>query len=170
MNLFMSEMISIIRDFGGTFEKNTGDGLMAYFADGATTHAQRVGAAVEAATTMHYFNDHILGPRLDRFGVPRLKFRIGIDLGPVTVARVGVKGSMYNSMVAVGTSANIACKLMNLIPEGGICLGDYAHDDLPAGWASRCAKREPPAGTVHSDTRKPYAAWVLNHRLTDPGV
>jgi adenylate cyclase len=32
-NLFFSEMIKIAEDYGGTVEKNTGDGLMAYFED-----------------------------------------------------------------------------------------------------------------------------------------
>ncbi|MBI3038010.1 adenylate/guanylate cyclase domain-containing protein [bacterium] len=33
LNLFFSEMVRIAEDFGGTVEKNTGDGLMAYFED-----------------------------------------------------------------------------------------------------------------------------------------
>ena len=35
LNLFMGEMLAIVRDFGGIFEKNTGDGLMAYFGEGS---------------------------------------------------------------------------------------------------------------------------------------
>src|SRR5450631_1860661 len=31
LNLFFTEMIKIAEDYGGTVEKNTGDGLMAYF-------------------------------------------------------------------------------------------------------------------------------------------
>jgi adenylate cyclase len=168
LNLFMSEMISTVRDFDGTFEKNTGDGLMAYFGEGATTDPERVRPAVEAATVMHYFNDHILQPRLDRYGAPRLKFRIGIDVGPVTLARVGAKGDAYNSLVAVGTTANVACKLMTFIPAGGICLGEYAYRNLPAGWAQRCTKREVPTTIVYADSGMPYPAWTLNHRLTHP--
>ena len=33
MNMFMAEMLSIGHDFDGTYEKNTGDGLMAYFGE-----------------------------------------------------------------------------------------------------------------------------------------
>ena len=31
LNLYFTEMIKIITDYGGTVEKNTGDGIMAYF-------------------------------------------------------------------------------------------------------------------------------------------
>jgi adenylate cyclase len=54
MNVFMAEMLSIVNDFGGTCEKNTGDGLMAYFGENGTAEAERVKPAVEAALIMHY--------------------------------------------------------------------------------------------------------------------
>lgn len=170
MNLFMAEMISTVRDFEGHFEKNTGDGLMAYFGEGAKSDADRVKPAVEAAAVMHYFNDQILGPFLEANNVPKLRFRIGIDVGPVTLARVGVKSadSEYNSMVAIGTTANVACKLMNLIPEGGICVGEYAYRSLPNNWASRCTKNLQPTTFVYVATQQPYPGWVLNYRLTEP--
>src|SRR5262245_32205112 len=31
LNLFFTEMVRTVEDYGGTVEKNTGDGLMAYF-------------------------------------------------------------------------------------------------------------------------------------------
>jgi adenylate cyclase len=170
MNLFMAEMISTVRDFEGHFEKNTGDGLMAYFGESGKTDAERVRPAIEAATVMHYFNDNILGPFLESKKIARLKFRIGIDVGPVTLARVGVKSSdsEYSSIVAIGTTANVACKLMNLIPDGGICLGQYAYDGLPNNWASRCTKSDKPTTFIYVATQQPYPAWVMNYRLTEP--
>jgi adenylate cyclase len=168
MNVFMSEMITLVREFDGHFEKNTGDGLMAYFGEGAKTDADRVKPAVEAATAMCYFNDEILGPFMDSIPIPRFRFRIGIDVGPVTLARVGVKSEDYNSLVAIGTIANVACKLMNLIPDGGICLGEYAYKNLPTNWWSRCTKIERSTGFVYKATQLPYPAWVLDHRLGEP--
>jgi adenylate cyclase len=170
MNLFMSEMISMVRDFDGHFEKNTGDGLMAYFGEGAKSDAERVKPAAEAAAAMHYFNDNILGPLLDSYGIARLKFRIGIDVGPVTLARVGVKSadSNYSSLVAIGTTANLSCKLMELIPNGGICIGEYAFKNLPNNWSSRCIKCQSSTGYVYVATQQPYPAWILDYRLTEP--
>ncbi len=169
LNLFMSEMITVVRDFEGHFEKNTGDGLMSYFGEGTKTDAERVKPAVEAAAIMHYFNDNILGPLMDSYRVPRLKFRVGIDVGPVTLARVGIKSadSDYSSVVAIGTIANLACKLMKLIPDGGICVGQNAYAQLPNNWASRCAKASP-TGFVYVESQQPYPAWILNYRLMAP--
>jgi adenylate cyclase len=170
MNLFMAEMISIVREFEGRFEKNTGDGLMAYFGEGAKEDTDRVKPAVEAATVMHYFNDQVLSPFLESRNVPRLRFRIGIDVGPVTLARVGVKSaeSDYNSIVAIGTTANVACKLMNLIPDGGICIGEYAYRSLPNNWAMRSTKSERATTFFYIATQQPYPGWVLNYRLSQP--
>jgi class 3 adenylate cyclase len=170
MNLFMAEMISIVREFEGHFEKNTGDGLMAYFGEGAKSDADRVKPAVEAATVMHYFNDNVLGPYLESTKIPKLRFRVGIDVGPVTLARIGVKSadSDYNSMVAIGTTANVACKLMNLIPDGGICVGEHAYRSLPNDWAMRCTRSDRPTIFVYVATQQPYPGWVLDYRLTEP--
>jgi class 3 adenylate cyclase len=167
MNIFMAEMLNVVRDFGGTYEKNTGDGLMAYFGDGETTDATRVKPAAEAAVVMHYVNDNLISPWLQKQGIAPVRFRVGIDLGPVTIARVGLRGEM-NSVVAVGTPANIACKLMNLIPEGGICIGDDVYRNLPNNWTANCKRCETSSGFVYTATQMPYIAWELNHRLTPP--
>ena len=167
MNLFMAEMLSVVKDFGGTYEKNTGDGLMAYFGEDADSEAESVKAAVEAALVMHYFNDEILTPYLKARCRTPLSFRIGIDHGPVTIARVGIRGEM-SSRVAIGTAANIACKLMNLIPDGGICVGDRTRENLPGGLAYLCKRCEDPSGFIYIETQTPYGAWKLEHRLSRP--
>jgi adenylate cyclase len=92
MNVFMAEMLSIVSDFEGTYEKNTGDGLMAYFGQERATAADRVRPAVEAAVIMHYVNDHLISPWLTNQRLKPVTFRIGIDHGPVTIARVGIRG------------------------------------------------------------------------------
>jgi adenylate cyclase len=167
MNVFMAEMLNVVRDFGGTYEKNTGDGLMAYFGDGAPNDAARCKAAVEAAVVMHYVNEKLISPWLQKQGITPVRFRIGIDLGPVTIARVGLRGQM-NSVVAVGTPANIACKLMNLIPNGGICIGDDVYRSLPQNWNLQCKKCETPTGFIYTANHAPYVAWELNYRLIPP--
>lgn len=169
MNVFMAEMLSIVNDFEGTYEKNTGDGLMAYFGENATTEAERVKPAVEAALVMHFFNDQILTPWLKSQNVQPLSFRVGIDHGPVTIARVGIRGE-NSSRVAIGTTANIACKLMNRIPNGGICIGDNMYKNLPHNWGQSCRQCDQPSGFVYVVSKLPYPAWELNHRLTAPIV
>lgn len=175
MNTFMAEMLNVIRDFGGVYEKNTGDGLMAYFGEGASSDADRVKPAVEAAVTMHYINDAYLTPYFNqsevlvRDGITPIRFRVGIDVGPVTLARVGIPGKQ-NSIVAIGTTANVACKLMNLIPNGGICVGQSTYQHLPNNWGWSCSPSQSGTGFVYVASGAPYPAWTVTYRLSEPNT
>lgn len=167
MDIFMAEMLSIVSDFSGTYEKNTGDGLMAYFGETGATASERVKPALEAAVVMHYVNDRLITPWLAGQGIEPVKFRVGIDHGPVTIARVGIRGEK-NSRVAIGTTTNLANKLMSLIPNGGICIGQYTYENLPANWNQSCRPCVKPTGFVYVATQAPYPAWELTHRLAPP--
>jgi adenylate cyclase len=167
MNIFMAEMLNIVRDKGGVYEKNTGDGFMAYFGEDVPTDLETIKPAVEAATIMHYINDNLLSPWFIKQGIEAVRFRLGIDVGPVTIARVGLKGE-ENSRVAIGTIANVACKLMNLIPDGGICIGNNVYQSLPHNWETDCKRCQQETGFIYIATREPYPAWELNYRLTKP--
>jgi class 3 adenylate cyclase len=167
MNVFMAEMLSIIHDFGGTYEKNTGDGLMAYFGEEEKDASAKVQPAADAALIMHYVNDNLITPWLRSRAIAPVEFRIGIDFGPVTVARVGIHGDK-NSRVAIGTTANVANKIMKLIPGGGICIGDKLKELLPHNWGSTCVENGEPSGFVYIADRSPYPTWTLNHRLSPP--
>lgn len=167
MNIFMAEMLSIAHDFGGIYEKNTGDGFMAYFGESGKSVQERVKPAAEAALVMHFVNDQYLSPWFTKNGVEPIKFRVGIDHGPVTIARVGIHGEK-SSLVAIGTSANIANKLMQRIPNGGVCIGDTVRTNLPHNWGAKCRQCDEPSGFVYVQTQAPYVAWELNHRLTAP--
>lgn len=167
MNVFMSEMYNIVRDFDGAFEKNTGDGMMAHFGSEAKTQEERVKPAVEAAVVMHYVNDELISPWLTQNGFNAVKFRVGIDTGPVTIAKVGIAGGM-NSLVAIGSPANVACKIMNLIPLGGICIGTHVYNSLPRNWNRFCSIILKPTGFIYVMTKQPYTAWQLSFRLSTP--
>jgi adenylate cyclase len=161
LNLFMAEMLHVVRMHGGDFEKNTGDGLMAYFKDGSESECTQ--RAVDAAVTMHCYNDQVISPKLEALGLSRIKFRVGIETGLVTVANVRVRGD-HHSLVAIGDVPNIACKLMNLIPNGGIVLGDYTHGLLTRDWQRETNSVGPLPGYVSHGTFTPYPAWELKYR------
>jgi adenylate cyclase len=63
LNLYFSEMIRVCEEYGGTVEKNTGDGLMAYFEDNSgdppETGCKR---AVAAALSMLYVTNNAIKP------------------------------------------------------------------------------------------------------------
>lgn len=165
MNLFMSTMQSVIRDFGGTCEKNTGDGLMAYFSEGNS--AEDIARnAVAASTAMFYLNDNVVSPELRQLGLAPVTFRVGIDTGPVTIARVGVH-SDAKQFVAIGTTANVACKAMRLVENGGICIGEHTFNKLSPNWQASCRSIGNTSFSYVMGGR-PYPAWSVEHRLTTP--
>ena len=169
MNIFMAEMMNIVRDRKGEFEKNTGDGLMAYFGCESNDPKECDQHALEAALTMHYFNDHLLTPYLIKNGYEGLKFRIGIDYGKVTIGRVGIPGGM-NSFVAIGTTANIACKLLNIAGPGEIVVGQHVKNNLPIGWHQFCQSFPQNTGFIYILNNLPYWAFKYTGRWTHPQI
>jgi len=73
MAVFFDTMIRIIEDLGGTVEKNTGDGLMAYFED-ADYPDNGSTRAVSAALHMMRANQHLISPRLTQIGIKPFSF------------------------------------------------------------------------------------------------
>ena len=116
MDIFMAEMLNVIKDHGGIFEKNTGDGLMAYFGADNSPRDATVRAAVEAAVLMHFVNDQLISPWLEKNGLWKVRFRVSIDYGAATIAKLGIHST--NSFVAIGSTPNIANRLLRLVPEG----------------------------------------------------
>jgi adenylate cyclase len=166
MNVFMAEMLNIVRDFGGTFEKNTGDGLMAYFGGTHGDLEASARTAVDASVVMHYVNEHLLTPWFNSNGFWPVKFRVGIDCGQLTLARVGIP-NLSDQIVAIGSHANIACKLMGLIPQGGIAIGNNVRSVLSQNWQNNAVEL-PDFGFIYVATNQTYKGWKLSHRLTQP--
>ena len=83
----------------------------------------------------------------------------------MTLAKVGIPGGTHNSVVAIGTPANVACKLMRLIPYGGICIGNFVYRELPNNWSAKCTKIESSSGFVYREANAPYQAWTLDYRI-----
>lgn len=134
LNLFFSEMIKIAEEYGATVEKNTGDGLMAYFEDSGTSSADSgTKRAVACALTMMAANKYLIRPILRATPVPEIDYRISIDYGPVTIARLGA-ARRFNSIVAIGATANVAAKMLAKAGAGDIVLGASARSQLPTSW------------------------------------
>jgi class 3 adenylate cyclase len=165
LNLFMAEMLHVVKSHRGEFEKNTGDGIMAYFKE--TTDTECAQQAVDAAVEMHCYNDEVISPRLKLQGLPEVKFRVGIEAGSVIIAKVGTRGD-HRSLVAIGNTPNVACKLMTLIPNGGIALGNYTRHLLSPAWQNQTAPLNPLLPYVLKGTSNPYPAWALNYRARRP--
>jgi adenylate cyclase len=167
LNFFFTEMTRVAEDYGGTVEKNTGDGLMAYFQDGGGTPSES-GAkrAVSCALTMMHAGQFLINPVLRLSGIEPIHFRIGIEYGVVTVARLGAP-RRFNATVAVGATANLASKMLGAAQAGQIVVGDAAKLQLPLAWQRQWTKVLPePTGWEYSQTGLPYPFHLYTGRWT----
>lgn len=164
LNLFFTEMIKIAEEYGGTVEKNTGDGLMAYFEDGGGTPSE-VGCkrAVACALTMMAANDYFIKPILDATPVPQVQFRVSIDYGFVTVARLGA-ARRFNANVAIGATANFAGKMLAFAQPGDIVIGATVRDQLPPAWYSYTQAMPVVTGWSYRQTGLPYPLYKYTGR------
>ncbi|MEP6653197.1 MAG: adenylate/guanylate cyclase domain-containing protein [Myxococcales bacterium] len=157
LNLFFTEMMKIAEDYGATVEKNTGDGLMAYF---ETTGDQAAGKrALTCAMTMMVTNDFLISPIMRASGVTPFEFRISIDYGLVTVARLGA-ARRFNAIVAIGATANFASKMLAKANPGDIVLGAEAARQIPEAWQRlhvEIAAAE--TGWIYVATGEPYLLY-----------
>ena len=165
LNLFITEMIRIIEDYDGHVEKNTGDGLMAYFeertGDAPVNSTQR---AVACCLTMFATNEHIIASILRATGVPPIQFRVSIDQGYVTVARIGA-ARRFNANVAIGNVANFASKMLGQIKPGELGIGQNARNRLPLLWQQMWTELAPVStGWIVGDTRAPYQLYLYTGR------
>ena len=135
LNLFFTEMIRLVEDYGGAVEKNTGDGLMAYFEDRAAADpgTNSVKRALTCALTMDCTNETLIAPVLRATDVPTLQFRTTIDYGPVTIARIGAP-QRFNANVAIGNTANFTSRMLHLISADQIAVGANAYARVPQSW------------------------------------
>ena len=166
LNLFFTEMIRIIEDYGGFVEKNTGDGLMAYFEDRAPVDpgTNSVKRAVASALTMDAANEYLIGPVLRASGVEPLKFRTTMDYGAITVARIGA-AQRFNANVAIGNTANFASRMLSLVAPGDIALGGSAQAKVPVEWrAAWCELSSVVTGWTYLGSSLPYPLYLYRGR------
>lgn len=145
LNLFFTEMIRVATDYGGTVEKNTGDGLMAYFEEKADL-PQEGGAkrAVACALTMMAANRHLISPTLSGRGFEPFSFRVSVDYGYVTIANLGA-ARQFNSYAAIGATANFAAKMLGKAQAGEIVIGQSVRSRLPVEWQHAYTVEHPEA-------------------------
>ncbi len=170
LSLFFTEMIRIIEDHGGFVEKNTGDGLMAYFAQNNLPGITIQQRALSCALTMFSAAENIINPLLVRSNIAPLQFRICMDHGQITVAKVGA-ARRFNGIVAVGTTANIASKMLAVAQPETILLGDMMRQGLPQEWVRQYVELETAnSGWVYRQSNAPYPFWRYFGRWKVPAI
>ncbi len=162
LTLFFGEMIRIVEDHGGRVEKNTGDGLMAYFAwEGlGAPPPQRV--ALEAALTMFSAAERVINPQLAYLGIAAFWFRVCLDHGPITVAEIGA-ARRFRGIVAIGNTANIAAKMLARAGPGELLIGERVASGLPQEW-HRFVRDPVEMNWSYTASGEPYLAWRFTAR------
>lgn len=168
LSLFFTEMIRVVEDYGGVVEKNTGDGLMAYFVRHPEDTISVQQRALSAALTMFYAADNFINPVLKSSSLPPLDFRICMDHGPITVAKVG-SARGFNGIVAIGTTANIASKMLTVADPNTILMGTMALAGIPASWQQAWARfKTSDTGWFYRNNGQPYVFWTYIGRWVEP--
>jgi adenylate cyclase len=122
LNVSTTTVMRIVREWGGSVEKHTGDGVMAIIGTETRDHDIIAQEAIESAQTIKYMMQTDILPQLENQGLPHLNFRIGIEIGEVLISRIGFHG--MNFLTAVGSPANRASKLEGLARPNGIAIGE----------------------------------------------
>jgi class 3 adenylate cyclase len=78
-------------------------------------------------------NYYLVRPILLATLIPEITYRISIDYGSVTVARLGA-ARRFNANGAIGATANFAAKMLAKAEPGEIVLGASAREQLPINW------------------------------------
>ncbi|WP_196482456.1 adenylate/guanylate cyclase domain-containing protein [Burkholderia pseudomultivorans] len=168
LSFFFTEMVRVVEDYQGVVEKNTGDGLMAYFTAQPDTDVDVRQRAVEAALTMFYAADHFLNPVIRSTPADPIDFRICMDHGWITVARIGA-AQRFNSIVAVGSTANVASKMLAAAGPNSILLGERMLLGLPDAWREAWVTlKTSDTGWSYRASGQPYSFWEYNGRWRKP--
>lgn len=167
MTLFFGEMIAIIEEYDGTVEKNTGDGLMAYFRATGGNEPSEAQKAVGAALTMFDAAQRYINPTLNEWGIDTFDFRIGIEHGSITIADVGKAGG-FRGIVAIGTTANVACKMLKVAGKNEIVVGDRLAAQLPPSWQGWTRVATGDTGWVYRATQDAYPFHRYTGRWKHP--
>jgi adenylate cyclase len=163
--LFFSEMIRIAEEYDGQVEKNTGDGLLMYFSDDAGSGGvSAVQKAVSCALTMMVANAQLINPVLKASNAAEVHFRISMDYGKITVARIGAANRFWSYM-AIGATANFASKMLKHAAADEIVIGDFAKNKLPIAWQTNWTKISPVnTGWIYRATGSQYPIHVYSGR------
>jgi adenylate cyclase len=98
-----------IADHGGRLVKTTGDGLLVEFASAVDA----VNCAMDLQTTMADRNVEVPEDR-------RIVFRIGVNEGDIIIDGDDI----------FGDGVNVAARLQEIAPPGGVCVSSRVHDDM----------------------------------------
>jgi len=131
LNLFIPEVMHLVEDNDGYFEKNTGDGILAYFGVGET-HEEATDRVLGFIADVKFALANCLNPELEHYGLDPISISAGAAYAEdVYISRIGV----YNASrrVAISTATNAAFVLEEKADENQFLvdngISSHASDD-----------------------------------------
>jgi class 3 adenylate cyclase len=119
----MAELVStgaaVVRRYGGTMEKFTGDGLMALFGAPVALEDHAIRACL-AALAIQEETNRLAAEVRRRDGVD-LRLRVGLNSGRVVAGEIGPGVSGYT---AIGEQVGLAQRMESVAPPGGVMLSE----------------------------------------------
>ncbi|TKX61120.1 adenylate/guanylate cyclase domain-containing protein [Halorubrum sp. ASP1] len=167
LNLFIPEIMEIVRDYDGYFEKNTGDGILAYFGVGED-YSSISETVLEYFATVKYSLANHINPTLDDNGIEPITISGGAAIGKdIHISRIG-KHSL-NRRTAVGTTANSASKLEDMAGTNQYFVNEglYQYANKEDGWGEYLTDKGRLEGfTWGSDD----SGWTTQHYYNFNGI
>lgn len=163
LNCVIPTIMSIIYDYGGYIEKNTGDGIMAIIGleeDDSVCATN----ALDASLTIFYTLKNLINPHLEEKNIKKVDARIGIDLGKILITRIGLPTGtskhQRNFLTAVGPTANIASKIQNRADTNKIWVGDQIKKNAGDYNQQFFKKKTPSDWTwIYNLSKNKYDVW-----------
>ncbi len=166
-------VMHIVYDYGGYVEKNTGDGVMA-IVGAEESDDNAASAALSIATTTFYALRHLVNPYLESMDIQKVDARIGIDLGTLLIARIGVPTGTSklprSFLTVVGPSANLSCRLQEMAGTNQIWTGDLIRRNAEDNRQRFFKDKTPESWTWNylANPEKVYSIWHYNASRVDP--
>ncbi|TVQ78920.1 MAG: adenylate/guanylate cyclase domain-containing protein [Bradymonadales bacterium] len=117
---FMQRFFAIVDagvfDFGGTIDKKTGDGLLAFFGDTEDKDEPRSAAIAAISSAL------AIQERLQRSGMAVL-VRVGVNSGPAVIGNAGSR--RHFNYTVLGEAVNFTQRLEAACPVGRVLVGEH---------------------------------------------
>jgi class 3 adenylate cyclase len=120
IEIFSREIALIAENYHGYVLKNVGDGIIIYFP--IPVFWGMDDNALDCAVMIKFIIENGINHVFEKYGYPRIKFRIGLDSGDVTVTSIGSKLIKQHKDL-IGRTINITSKVQSVAENNEILTG-----------------------------------------------